>query len=96
MTNTRETDLRITAPPERGFVVWEGGEVLAAFGSRIDLAEWLAQRLGSLPGEREREARDFAAWRDATRNVEDMPRVAREDAEPTPPPRKRTIWPGRE
>jgi hypothetical protein len=95
--NSRAVDLRITAPPQRGFIVWVAGEAVAAFGDRFSLAEWLHAELGLLHGEREREARDLALTREAMSNVKDMPRVAREEpaAEPVPPRQRSRIFGGR-
>lgn len=91
MSNPRTVELRITAPPDRGFIVWVAGEPVAAFGDRFGLAEWLRVELGELPGEREREARDLALAREAMSNVEDMPRVARKDDD-EPPKKKSSAW----
>jgi hypothetical protein len=84
---SREIDLRITAPPEQGFCVWESGEMLAAFTSRYELAQWLERRLGVLPGEQEREAADMADMQRSLGNVEAFPSVVRPRTEP-----KRTRW----
>ena len=79
----RHVDLRITAPAETGFLVWEGGEVIAAFTSRSELAQWLEDRLGLIPGEREKEAQAMAEMQNAMTNVERMPNVVRPRTEPS-------------
>jgi hypothetical protein len=71
----RALDIRLSAGRDVGFLVWEGGEVIAAVTSRAELAQWLEERLGLIPGEREREEREFAAMRDAMGNVESFPNV---------------------
>jgi hypothetical protein len=80
----RHADLRITACRETGFLVWDGAEPIAAFSSRAEVADWIEQRLGSLPGEQEREAREFAAYQSAIGNVERFPNVAAPRVDPPP------------
>lgn len=93
MTDTPDTlrhlDLRITAGRDAGFIVWEAAEAIAAFSSRAELADWLEDRLGSMPGEQEREAREIAAYHAARGNVERFPNVA---SPRTDPPPRRTRW----
>lgn len=89
----RALDLRVSAARDTGFVVWEAGEAIAALTSRAELADWLYERLGSIPGEREREARDLAATEAALGNVERFPNVARPR---TDPPRRRSRFFGSE
>ncbi len=67
----RDVNIQITAAQETGFLAWESGEVVAAFTSRAEIANWLEARLGDLPGEKEREAQDQAD------TVEAMPNVIR-------------------
>lgn len=71
---TRVLDIRISAAAERGFVVHEAGEIVAAFTSRAEVAEWVEQRLGLVDGEIDRERRDIADTIEAFPNV-----VARTD-----------------
>lgn len=96
----RALDLRITTGSQIGFVVWEAGEVTAALTTPQELADWIEQRLRSLPGEAERADRlaEFIAhMRAAPSNVTTMPRFVREhqghEATPTPPSRVRS-WLG--
>lgn len=86
-TNWRQVDIRISAAAEIGFVAWENGTIVAAFTSRAEIADWIEQRLGLLPGEVEREARELEAYRTAMDNVEKFPRVA---SPRTDPPARRT------
>jgi hypothetical protein len=86
----RFIDLRITAAPEVGFIAWQNGEPLAAFTSRYEVAQWLELRLGQVPGEIEREARDFEATRDAMATAGDsMPNVVRH---PRTQPKRRSLF----
>jgi hypothetical protein len=41
----RMLDLRITAGQETGFLVWENAEILAAFSSAAEVAQWIETRL---------------------------------------------------
>lgn len=66
---SRDVNIQITAAQETGFLAWEGGEVVAAFTSRAEIANWLEARLGDLPGEKEREAQDQADTVEALPNV---------------------------
>lgn len=66
---TRDVNIQITAAQETGFLAWESGEVVAAFTSRAEIANWLEARLGDLPGELEREAQDRADTMEALPNV---------------------------
>lgn len=83
---TRSLDLRISAPPDIGFIVWSAGEPVAAFTTRAQLCAWLEETLGSLPGELEREAAvsmpGHADSQADLSNVERMPNVARPRTEP--------------
>ena len=74
MTDTppRDLDVRISAAGQVGFVVWEAGAIVASLTSRAEVADWIEQRLGIVPGEREREDADRAAYS----NVERMPNIA--------------------
>lgn len=83
----RALDIRISSGTEVGFLVWEAGQVVAALTSRVEVADWLEHRLGSIPGEREREARDLASTQAAFGNVERMPNVAQ--SPPAVPSRSR-------
>lgn len=78
----RNLDIRITAASDRGFVVWEASVVVAALTTRAEVAEWLEQRLGLLPGEIEREAQD------RQQTIDDLPNVIRAR---TAPPKSR-LW----
>jgi len=85
----RQLDLRIAAAGEIGFVVWEASEVVAAFTSRAELADWLEARLGLVAGEAEREAAELAAYRASVGNVERFPKIAGgHTAPPEPRPRR--------
>lgn len=76
MDNT-SLDIRITKAKDVGFVVWEGGEIIAALEDRTRVAMWIEERLGDIPGERERELKNAAS------NVERMPNVAqRQESQP--------------
>jgi len=55
---SRALDIRISAAADIGFIVHEAGEAVAAFTTRAELANWIEDRLGQLPGEVEREQRD--------------------------------------
>lgn len=90
LPNRRHLDLRIAAATHVGFTIWEGGEIVAALTSRAEVAQWLEERLGAIPGEHEREARDFDAMQAALANVERMPNVAQRAR--TEPPRPRTFF----
>lgn len=83
---TRSIDLRISAPPDTGFIVWSAGEPVAAFTTRAQLCAWLEDTLGSLPGELEREAsltsQEHSGVQADMSNVERMPNVARPRTEP--------------
>lgn len=56
---TRSIDIRVSAASERGFVIMEAGEVVAAFTSRAEVAQWIEDRLGEVDGEIERERQDI-------------------------------------
>lgn len=56
---TRSIDIRISAASERGFVIMEAGEVVAAFTSRAEVANWIEDRLGEVDGEIDRERQDI-------------------------------------
>lgn len=56
---TRSIDIRISAAAEKGFVIHEAGEIVAAFTSRAEVAQWIEDRLGEVDGEVERERRDI-------------------------------------
>lgn len=66
---TRDLDIRIRAARERGFVVEEGGEVVAALTTRAEVAQWIEDRLGGVPGEREQEQQDMHDAVEAYPNV---------------------------
>ena len=51
---TRTLDIRISAARDHGFVVWEDGEVIAAFDDPQQLALWVEQRAMKVEGESER------------------------------------------
>jgi hypothetical protein len=68
---TRASKLFIEPAQVVGFTVWQDGKMLAALTSRAEVANWIEDHLGSLPGEREREARDYEATR------RDMPNIIR-------------------
>lgn len=87
----RALDLRISAPPLGGFIVWEAGQVITAFRWRHELADWLMARLGDIPGEREREARALAASQVPPDNVEPFPKVV---SSRTAPERRRGFFGG--
>jgi len=84
----RWPELRISCPREQGFIVWCDGEPIAAITSRAELADWIEQHLGGIPGEQEREARDLAAVQTALGNVEAFPRVV----SPRSEPRRARLW----
>ena len=84
----RHLDLRITACRDTGFLIWEAGAPIAAFSSRAELADWVEERLGLLPGEQEREARELAAYHAADGNIKRFPNVATPRTE-TPARRRR-------
>jgi hypothetical protein len=90
---TRALDLRISAGSECGFYVQEAGEIIAAFTSRAELADWLEDRLGLVPGETEREERELAAYRAAHSNVDRFPNVA--GGQVVPPERRSRRFFGR-
>ena len=57
---SRVIDIRISAAAERGFCIYEAGEIVAAFTSRAEVAEWIETRLGEVDGEIDRERQDMA------------------------------------
>lgn len=57
---TRSLDIRITAARETGFVVWEAGDVVAAFANPQELAVWVEQRGMQVAGEAEQMAADLS------------------------------------
>lgn len=63
MTDERSVDIRISSAREKGFVVHEAGEVIAALTSAREVADWLQQRLEAVQPE--------------AAEVVDMPNVAR-------------------
>lgn len=65
----RKLSLRIEAADDLGFVIWDAGRIVAALTSRAEVANWLEERLGSLPGERERESAEIAAVRADLPNI---------------------------
>ena len=67
MSDERSIDIRISSARERGFVVHEAGEVVAALTSAREVADWLQQRLEAVQPE-------------ATGEVFEMPNVARREA----------------
>ena len=68
---TRSFDIRITAARETGFVVWEAGEVIAAFANPQELAVWIEQRGMQVAGEAEQMAADL----DGLPNIVSRPRT---------------------
>ncbi len=66
---TDRIQLVITQAAEVGFTISEGGEVVAALTSRHEVAQWIEDRLGNLPGVAEREAQDMADATEAFPNV---------------------------
>lgn len=66
---TRAIDIRISAAAERGFVVHEAGEIVAAFTSRAEVAQWIEDRLGLVDGEVDRERQDMADTIESFPNV---------------------------
>ena len=51
---TRELDIRIEAAAEVGFVVWDGGKIVAALQDPQQLAMWIEARAMKVAGESER------------------------------------------
>ena len=47
----RGLDIRITAASERGFVVHEAGEIVAALSTASEVASWLEDRLRNVQPE---------------------------------------------
>lgn len=84
----RALDIRLTCGTDVGFAVWEGGQLVAAFKWRHQIAEWLFDRLAELPGEIEREQREMPP--PPPDNVQDFPRVAQRPR--TEPPRGRGFF----
>ncbi len=70
---TRSIDIRISAAAEKGFVIHEAGEIVAAFTSRAEVAQWIEDRLGEVDGEIDRERQDMAD------TVEHFPNILRTD-----------------
>lgn len=83
----RWSEIRISCPQEQGFIVWSEGNIIAGFTSRAELADWIENALGEIPGEKEREAKDMAAAQ-AYGNVERFPNVA----SPRSEPRRSRLW----
>lgn len=71
-----DLDIRIRKARERGFYIEEAGGIVAAFTTRAEVANWIEDRLGQVPGEIEQERQDLADTMVA------MPRVARERTGP--------------
>lgn len=67
MTDERSVDIRISSAKERGFVLHEAGEVVAALTTAREVADWLQQRLEAVQTE-------------TTGEVLNMPKVARRQA----------------
>lgn len=63
--------IMVRAAADIGFTIEEAGHVVAALTSAAEVAQWMETRLGSLPGEQEREAADRAA------TIEALPQVLR-------------------
>lgn len=70
---SRHLDIRIGAAVEKGFVIHEAGEIVAAFTSRAEVAQWIEDRLGLVDGEIERERQDISD------TVHDFPNILRTD-----------------
>jgi DNA-binding transcriptional MerR regulator len=68
---SRDLDIRIRAAKDRGFVVEESGEAVAALTTRSEVAQWIEDRLASVEGELDRERADIE------QTIEDMPNVIR-------------------
>lgn len=66
---TRDLDIRISAASDRGFVIQEGGVTVAALTTRAEVAQWIEDRLGEVPGEVEQERQDIADAQEAFPNV---------------------------
>ena len=71
-----DPDIRVRKAKERGFFIEEAGSVVAAFSSRSEVANWIEDRLGEIPGEIERENQDMHD------TVMAMPRVLRDRTGP--------------
>lgn len=56
---SRDIDIRISAATDRGFAIHEGGQLVAALTTRAEVAEWIEDRLASVPGEVEREQQEI-------------------------------------
>ncbi len=70
---SRHLDIRISAAAEKGFVIHEAGEIVAAFTSRAEVAQWIEDRLGLVDGEIERERQDISD------TVQEFPNILRTD-----------------
>jgi hypothetical protein len=84
----RWPEIRVSCPAGQGFIIWQDGEPIAALTSRSELADWIENALGDIPGEREREAKDLAAVQTAMGNVERFPNIA----SPRSEPRRSRLW----
>jgi hypothetical protein len=67
MSDERSIDIRVASAREKGFVLHEAGEIVAALSTAREVADWLQQRLEAVQPE-------------VTGEVVDMPNVARRDA----------------
>jgi len=70
---TRDLDIRIRAAKERGYIVEEAGEVVAAFSTVDEVADWMK--------ERERHGDDKSGSYTVV-ETEKFPNVVRERTEP--------------
>lgn len=67
MSDERSIDIRISSAREKGFVLHEAGEIVAALTSAREVAEWLQDRLEATQPE-------------TTGEVVDMPNMMRREA----------------
>ena len=70
----RKMSLRIEPAATKGFIIWEAGEIVAGLSTRAEVANWIEDRLGSIPGEQEQEAADLVALREDLPNITKLER----------------------
>jgi len=66
---SRDIDIRISAASDKGFAVHESGTLVAALTTRAEVAQWIEDRLGSVPGEVEREQHEIEQAQNEFPNV---------------------------
>ena len=67
----RDFEIRISAASDKGFAIHEAGILVAALTTRAEVAQWIEDRLGEVPGEREQERQDIQDTRETFPRVID-------------------------